>query len=102
MTAKRYRKTGENRMNRAIDDYLSHNKKSMEKVIDFLFLPDADESISYGTCKLIIRLIDSQDRSVFDNTLYRYAGWGDKACYGRDIYAILKSCADNKKPMIWY
>jgi len=96
------KKIWEKNINRAVNDYLATQNKSMERVIDFLFAPDTNGRITYGTCRLLIGIIDNNDRETFDNTLYGYAGWGDKACRGRNIYNILECCSNNKKPMIWY
>lgn len=91
-------------INAAINDFLSSHNKTDEKIIDFLFESDCDGSITYGTCKKIINLIDSLNddrKQEFFHTIYGYAGWGGKACHGYDVYQILKSCTDNRKPLRW-
>lgn len=96
------RKQWENEINAAINGYLDSHSIIMAKVTDFLFMSDEEGMITYGTCKALVRLIDKKGGPEFSSTVYGYAGWGDKACRGRDILNILKSCADNKKPMVWY
>lgn len=89
-------------INRAVNDYLDSNRKSMRKVINFLFVPDCEGKITYGTCRLICELIDRNGREKFNDISYGYTGWGAETCCGRNVYAILHSCAENKKPMVWY
>lgn len=99
------KKTWVEAMNHELDTYIAVHGKRYEKVCDFLFMSDCDGRISYATCKRIVGLINSTDiirRDVFMDTVYGYAGWGDKACKGKDVYEILKNCADAKKPLIWY
>lgn len=102
---KEEQKKWEDGINKAINEYLDVHKKSMKKVIDFLFMPDTEGKISYGTCKLICGLIDAKnvdDREKFNNISYGYDGWGAKTCCGRNIYGIMHSCWINKRPMVWY
>lgn len=66
---KKEQKKWEDRINKAINEYLDVHKKSMEKVVDFLFMLDSEGRISCGTCKLICGLIDEKkgdDREKFN------------------------------------
>lgn len=67
------------------------------KVFDFLYMPDADGSVTYGTCKNILRVIGSYD----DDILYGYAGRPDCARW-KDFVRILKDCVETKTEMCWY
>lgn len=70
--------------------------KSVRKVFSFLYAPDCDGSVSYGTCKQILRVLGGYD----DNIVYGYAGRPDGARMA-DFRRVLEDCVSAKKPMRW-
>lgn len=98
----RSKRSWEDGINKALNDYLDEQKSYMSRVADFLFLPDCEGSITYGACRHIADLIDKNGGVDFMDRIYGYAGWGGKACRGRDIYRLLKECATLKKRLVWY
>ncbi|MBR0417908.1 MAG: hypothetical protein IJI66_01920 [Erysipelotrichaceae bacterium] len=76
--------------------YVKYGKK-YGKVLDFLYAPDTDGKLSYGTCKQLLDVIGDYD----DDSIYGYAGWGEHAARFRDFKEILEDCYKSKKPLIW-
>lgn len=90
-----------NSINKAINDYIKTHIKSMMKVVNFLFLPDCEGRIAYGTCRLICKILAHQIQGGF-STLFMAMQDGEKKSAAADIYRILKNCSDNKKPLQWF
>ena len=67
------------------------------KVQNFLYAPDIEGRATYGTCKILLKIIGDYD----DNILYGYAGRPDCARF-RDFKAILEDCVRTKSAMVWY
>lgn len=84
----------------------SYNRKTEElaekyngrynKILNFLYAPDCDGKVSYGTCKDMLHVIGDYD----DNILYGYAGRPDCAKFA-DFRKLLEDCVENKKPLRW-
>ena len=72
-------------------------KAKYGKVIDFLYAPDTDAVLTYGTAKDLLRIIGEYD----DDIIYGYAGWGDKAMRFRDFKEILQDACENKAKWGW-
>ena len=70
--------------------------KNVWKVIDFLYEPDCDGSVSYGTCKQILKVVRDYD----DSSLYGYAGRPDCAKFV-DFKLIVGDCVKNKCTLKW-
>ena len=71
--------------------------KNVRKVFDFLYEPDCEGSVTYGTCKQVLGVIGDYD----DNIIYGYAGRPHPAMF-RDFKIILEDCVENKCRMRWY
>lgn len=67
------------------------------KVIDFLWAPDLDCELTYGTAGQLLRLIGNYDDSI----IYGYAGWGDKAMRFHDFKEILADAYQTKSKWGW-
>ena len=71
--------------------------KNYNKVMNFLYAPDIDAQLSYGTAKQLLKVIGNYD----DDVIYGYAGWGDDAARFADFKKILQDCVELKKPLKW-
>lgn len=80
----------------AVGQLVDHKRLSY-KVVNFLYAPDIEGRATYGTCKILLKIIGDYD----DNILYGYAGRPDCARF-RDFKAILEDCVRTKSAMVWY
>ena len=78
--------------------YNKYRKKGYGKVIDFLYSPDTDATLTYGTAKQLLKVIGDYD----DNIIYGYAGWGDDAMRFHHFKEILKDAAETKTKWGWH
>lgn len=67
-------------------------------ILDFLFAPDCDGSISYKTCKKIYDLIKGID---FGNKIFTYAAYSDGKDY-EHFKDFLLECYKHRRKMVWY
>lgn len=72
-------------------------KKYQEKILDFLYAPDCEGSISYGTCRRIYELIKDDP----DELRFGYAGWGKDCSTMGDFKNLLADVAKNKGKVTW-
>lgn len=82
---------------RKLNEMIERYPVKTHKVFAFLYAPDTEGDITYGTCKQILSVIGDYD----DDIIYGYAGWGDKAARFRDFKRILQECADMKAKLKW-
>lgn len=68
-----------------------------EDIVDFLYAPDTEGTISYKTCKKILDLIQNVD---FGKKGFRYAIYMNDDY--EDFKKFLKECYSNKRKMRWY
>ena len=73
------------------------NKTKYGKVMDFLWAPDTDAKLSYGTAKQLLKIIGDFD----DGKIYGYAGWGKDAARFSDFKNLLKDCVETKSSLKW-
>lgn len=73
------------------------HRKKYGKVFDFLYAPDTDAQLTYGTAKQILAIIGDYQ----DDAIYGYAGWGDQAMRFNDFVSILEDAAKSKKKWGW-
>lgn len=67
------------------------------KVIDFLWAPDLDYELTYGTAGQLLRLIGDYDDAI----IYGYAGWGDNAMRFHHFKEILADAYQTKSKWGW-
>ena len=67
------------------------------KIIDFLWAPDIECKLTYGTAGQLLNLIGNYD----DDHIYGYAGWGDKAMRFQDFKNILTDAYTTKTKWGW-
>lgn len=72
-------------------------RKDYGKVIDFLWTPDTDCTLTYGTAKQLMKVIADYDNDI----IYGYSGRGDSAMKFKDFKDILKDAVDTKSSWGW-
>lgn len=63
----------DNETQRIIEQEHLEDKRWQQKIIDFLFMPDTNGKISYGTCKRLYDLVKNEN----DSDIYGYAMIGN-------------------------
>lgn len=76
---------------RKTEEIANRYPKNRQKVFAFLYTPDTDGSVTYGTCRQLLSLLDGYD----DDVCYGYAGRPDCAKM-RDFKRLLEDCVENK------
>lgn len=68
-----------------------------DDIVEFLYLPDTDGSVSYRTCGKILRLLEGKDLSGkgFQYAAYRNDDYGN-------LRKFLKECYRYRRKMRWY
>ena len=66
------------------------------QIIDFCLQSDCDGSITYGTCKKILKVINDYT----DNIAYRYATYANHDF--DDLKKLLQECVETKSRLFWY
>ncbi len=74
-----------------------HLDREYKDVLDFLYMPDSEGSISYKTCKKIYDLIKDVD---FGSKEFRYAAYSNNDY--KDFKEFLKECWSKKRKMRWF
>lgn len=87
-----------NKYNAKTEELYVKHKQRYGKVIDFLYAPDTDAELTYGTAKQILAVIGDYR----DDKIYGYAGWGDRAMRFNDFIAILEDAVQSKKKWGWW
>ena len=72
-------------------------KRMSTKVVNVLYDSDSEGRATYGTCKILLKIIGDYD----DNILDGYAARTDCARF-RDFKAILEDCVRTKSTIVWY
>lgn len=90
------REEWDNTANSIIQAQKLDKTKSDCMLLDFLFQPDAGGSISYGTAKRILGLVQEEP----DTDIYGYAGWEHPSTMG-DFKKLLQDAYASKKPIKW-
>lgn len=67
-----------------------------DKILNFLYEGDWDGSVTYGTCKDLLKVIGDYD----DDIKYGYSGREDCAMF-KDFKELLQDCVENKCRMRW-
>ena len=66
------------------------------RLVDFCIQSDCGGSITYGTCKKILKLIGDYT----DDIAYTYLAYADHDW--DKLKAILQECADTRSRLVWY
>lgn len=77
--------------------------RDARKALDFLYAPDVDGRIAYGACAALLRIFEAYESRGGDlgmDVVYGYPGWKNPATFA-DFVAVLRDCAESKKPMKW-
>ena len=77
--------------------YQKYRSKTYGKVIDFLWAPDLECKLTYGTAKNLLKAIGDYD----DDVIYGYAGWGEHAMRFHHFKEILQDAYDTKTKWGW-
>lgn len=81
-------------------EYIINNKHLDEDIIDFLYQPDQEGSVSYKTCKKIYDLIKDVD---YSNKYFQYVTFRNPECSDYEAFKhFLKECYSYRRKMIWY
>lgn len=86
------------RYDEGIDRLYETFGKRYGKVLNFLYAPDTDATMTYGTAKQLLSVIGDYD----DDIIYGYAGWGKDAARFRDFKILLQDAADTKTKWCWH
>ena len=72
-------------------------KKQYGKIINFLYAPDIEAKLTYGTAKQLLNLVKDYNNDV----VYGYAGWGHGAMKFNDFKDILKDAVETRSYWGW-
>ena len=68
------------------------------KVIDFLYASDSDASLSYGTCRQLLQVIEKGS----GNGIPLCNEANAESQVFQKFVVLLRDCADSKKPLVWH
>ena len=78
------------------DFLIEQTPKKYRKTFLFLYEPDVEGSVTYGTCKQVLDVIGDYD----DDVKYGYAGRPDCATF-KDFKELLRDCVETKTKLRW-